>query len=204
MPNTPVRAAAEGMPKITRRKALALTGAFTASAAMVTVSDVAAAAAEPEHPWQRANRLAQELSEVLDECDSGRWHARVFPSSSNEYPVVFGNTKAQESAKTHVSPKLRGLIEAHRAARDALREAMDATDKALIKGKPSKAAWRRQHRADSAEASALMDLCEYRPWNEGERACKGEYLLDYCRVMDGLETRHTLALLRSMTEGGRA
>lgn len=96
MPNTSVRAAAEGMPNVNRRNALALAGSGIV-AALATVAAPTRAVACTEAPVTRVNRLAFELSGAMDDwmADLGvdgvpdRWKAHIYPASQSTYPVGF-------------------------------------------------------------------------------------------------------------------
>lgn len=59
---------------------------YAAAAAFVRHSDEWK---KPEHPTERVNRLAAELSEALNEHADKRFHAVVYPSQKREYPVGF-------------------------------------------------------------------------------------------------------------------
>lgn len=74
MPNTAVRAAAEGMPDETRRRTMAMTGAglMAALAASLAATPAKPDALAAEHPAERINRLARELSEALNHWQEGR------------------------------------------------------------------------------------------------------------------------------------
>jgi hypothetical protein len=92
MPNTPVRAAAEGMPSINRRKALAITGSGLVAALAglaASVQKAPAAALVVEQPWEKAKGLAHDLSDALNHLDDGVWDALVKPSMSTASPVWF-------------------------------------------------------------------------------------------------------------------
>lgn len=74
---------------ITRRGALS-------TLAMAPVAAAVPAAAASEHPWDKANRLAEELAAALMEGDddnggpAGRWYAEVHPETSR-WPMRFGS-----------------------------------------------------------------------------------------------------------------
>lgn len=107
MPNTPVRAAAEGMPTLSRRTALAMTSAGLVSAITVLSRPAKAApAATVEAPVTRVNKLAKELSSAMDEwmVDLGvdgvpdRWKAHIYPASQHSHPVMFEHLDTASAA----------------------------------------------------------------------------------------------------------
>lgn len=65
---------------------LSIINRYAAAAAFVRHSDEWK---KPEHPTERVNRLAAELSEALNEHADKRFHAVVYPSQKREYPVAF-------------------------------------------------------------------------------------------------------------------
>lgn len=85
MPNTAVRAAAEGSPvetTISRRTALRGLLALPAAAAPIAIMATPSEAAE--YPVDKVNRLAEELSLAMDEwCADigGIWRAHILPAS---------------------------------------------------------------------------------------------------------------------------
>lgn len=74
---------------------------------MAAIVPSAAGAAEPEHPWVKARRLARELSATLAECDEGTMMAEVYPASSGRRsPFMFIDAEwrqftAQDRLKYH-------------------------------------------------------------------------------------------------------
>ncbi|MGB3418745.1 MAG: hypothetical protein WBA36_18885 [Mesorhizobium sp.] len=196
MPN-PVQAAAEGLPKITRRAALAVAGAGLTTA--LTGVDVSVATPAPEHPWDKARRLAGELSEVLAEGNggfdgpSGKWSAQVYPSGHSDYPVGFMNISSHEWPRHNVTLPCKKVIDAHRKARKAFEAACDGTDRKLLGREPSKAAVRRWNKASKAEEQALVDVCAFVPRGPADAKAKAKYLKTFIDWGE-LYERHILAL----------
>lgn len=133
MPNTSVRAAAEGMPNIDRRNALALAGSGVAAALATMALPARAVAAAEEAPVTRVNRLAFELSGAMDDwmADLGvdgvpdLWKAHVYPASQSAHPVGFehlgrgagGSKVAELEAAFHAEwQKHREMLPEHNAA----------------------------------------------------------------------------------------
>ncbi|PSJ53663.1 hypothetical protein [Pseudaminobacter soli (ex Li et al. 2025)] len=73
------------------RRLFLLNTAAAGAAVAVSVPAVAVAAAEPERPWDKARRLAIELSDALAECDGGACYAQVFPAGIGQVTFLFGN-----------------------------------------------------------------------------------------------------------------
>jgi hypothetical protein len=100
---------------ITRRSLLA--GAPVAAAAITVPSITAAGSFRPaetmEEPWDKANRLAEELSETLDQCNGGRWKAIVGPKSANkdQPAVMFTSINAEKSMAKHKRDRLDELVQ---------------------------------------------------------------------------------------------
>ena len=69
-----------------------------AGAPAAVVATTLPAIAAPEHPWEKARRLARELSNVLDECSGGRWYAEIYPASSGPYACGFGDIDARRAS----------------------------------------------------------------------------------------------------------
>lgn len=200
MPNTPVRAAAEGMPDVTRRNALVTTGAglmaaLVGSLAVTPAKANAAPAIVPQElPVDRVNRIAWELADALNTYADGRFHAEIYPSLPHDYPVIMVHTKAREQGKTLVSMQFRELVAAYDAAEKALVAAMRKTDDVVLGREPSKAALKRLDKVSRAETRALMAVCSYRPWNDGERKEKARVMLGYERG-GRLDDSHFRAIL---------
>lgn len=198
MTNDATRASATALPDISRRNALTITGTGLA-AALAGFAAHAAKAAQPEHPWEKANRLADELSQALAEGDSqggpaGRWLAEVYPSTHHTYSIAFGNIASREWPRHNVSLPCQNAIDAHRKAREAFGKACDDTDKVLLGREASKAALRRYARADRAEDKALEAVCAIKPHGKADAKAKADYLLPF---IPELQQRHVLALLGS-------
>ncbi len=149
MPNTPVRAAAEGMPEISRRYFLTNTVAVGAAAATVALPVVAEAAAPAEHAVIRVNHLAKELSvamgdwmEDMDRESRGgysHWVAIVHPANLIENPVSFRN-----SADAHPDAELFRLVakfEEADAEMKRLGDIFDQHERIYYDGKPKQPKW---------------------------------------------------------------
>lgn len=122
MSDASVRAAAEGMPIINRRKMLVgLAAASTATAAI----PAAGAAPAREYPVQRVNRLASDLSQAMDDwmLDLGwdgvpdRWRAVIYPSKDpTPYSKIsFEHLPSSETPSDRVARLEAELIEAKKA-----------------------------------------------------------------------------------------
>jgi hypothetical protein len=112
MPNT-VPAAAEGLPEISRRKALTVTGSEIIAAltglAASTMPTPALPAPIDENAHARIRRLSRELSIAMDEwtADVGEgWHVAVWPKSEREHAVLFVQDGATAQAEAN-SPAMR-------------------------------------------------------------------------------------------------
>lgn len=188
------------MDKITRRSALAVTGAGL-TAALTGVS-TSVAAAEKEHPWVKARRLAYELSETLAEGDGawtgpgGEWYAEVQPAGRN-FPFLFGNIMAREEYARVVSLPCRDVIEAHRKAREVFCAACDGVDRIALGHEPSKAARRRYDKANQAEEDALVAVCAFHPTGSSDARAKVDYLMPFVQGGE-LYEHHITALVNSM------
>jgi hypothetical protein len=66
---------------------LFLRSTAAAGAAVAVTAPVAAAS---QDPWEKARRLASELSDALAECDGGTCYAQVFPAGSGQVMFEFG------------------------------------------------------------------------------------------------------------------
>lgn len=188
MPNYTVPANAEGLPAINRRRLLGGIAAVSTASAVAGASAAAASAvtpSEPEHPWDKARRLADELAEVLAEGDGstgpgGEWYAMVHPLGTAQYPVCFGNMRSRDWAERNVSLPMRKVIEAHKEARTVFEASCTETDVGPGK-KPSKAAQRRYKRANKAELAALTAVCAFSPLGRADAKAKAQYLLPFCQ-----------------------
>jgi len=183
------------MDRINRRSALAVTGAgLTAALARVRSS----VAAEPEHPWEKARRLADELSEALAAGDGaftgpgGKWNAQIYPAGYSDYPIGFGNIRANEWPRKHVSWPCREVIDAHREAR----KAFEVTCRAVDTKTPTKAATRRYRKAGKAEEKALVAVCAFVPHGQADAKAKAKYLMTFIRHGELYEP-HILALAKA-------
>jgi hypothetical protein len=191
------------MKNITRRAALAVTGAVSAAVLAADVVPAAEIAAEPEHPWERANRLAGELSAALAEGDGaftgpgGKWNAIVFPAGHSNYPIGFGNIEAREWPSRNVTNQCRQVMEGHRKAREALNNACGGIDRRALGREPSKAAWRRWRRAERAEESALVAVCAFQAYGDANARAKAAYLMPFVQSGELFE-RNITALVNSM------
>ncbi|RLP22909.1 hypothetical protein [Mesorhizobium sp. YM1C-6-2] len=107
MPNTPVRAAAEGLPKITRRLLLR-TGVLAGAA--VTPMVIPAAA---ESPSDRLRRLCQELQDALAEFCDGQFMAEIYPS--NHPTESFAFHSADASPQETLARRRREVVAASKA-----------------------------------------------------------------------------------------
>lgn len=64
---------------------------------------VATLALATEHPWEKANRLADELAAVLAEIDGGDWIAEIHAASRERHPVLFTSRRAIEDIAAHAA-----------------------------------------------------------------------------------------------------
>ncbi len=88
---------------VSRRRFLQYAPITTAAVAVPVVS---LAAAPPEEPWDKARRLAKELSETLDQCNQGKWMVHIMPAGKGlDLPVMFENLTAR--ANHVLSPEAR-------------------------------------------------------------------------------------------------
>lgn len=107
--------AAEGLSKISRRSLLA--GAPVAAAAIALPAAAMAESLQSsgnfEEPWDKANRLCEELSATLDQCNGGRWRATVGPKSANkdQPAVMFSSISAEKSMAKHKRDRLDELVQ---------------------------------------------------------------------------------------------
>lgn len=85
------------MKSINRRSLLR--GAPVAAAAMCATVAQTNGLERPvtsEQPWDKARRLANELSDTLDLCSDAKWMVHVMPASKGlGYPVMFENLAAR-------------------------------------------------------------------------------------------------------------
>lgn len=72
-----------------------------AGAAMA--APLASLALAPEHPWEKANRLAAELAAALSEIDGGDWFAEIHAASRERHPVLFTSRRAIEDIAAHAA-----------------------------------------------------------------------------------------------------
>lgn len=166
------------MEKLTRRTALAAIPSLGAAA----ILPVAAAAATPEHPWEKARRLGKELADVLAQDigdgigPGGEWYAEVHPAG-RDYNVMFGSIDAREWPRRNVSLPWQNLVAAHKAAWDAFGRSVDECDVPS----PSKAAERRWNRTNRAEEKALEAICAFRPHGAADARAKAAFIAPYIR-----------------------
>jgi len=186
---------AEGMPKVSRRAALA----SLASIPAVALPAVAASAAEPAHPWDRARTLAKQLSEVLAENTaagpSGKCYAEIYPAGSSEYTVMFGDIGSREYARHNVTLPCQDVIDRHKQARSAFEAAIAGVD--LPSGqKPTKAAKRLYDRTNAAEEAAMIAVCAFHPAGRADAAAKAAYLEKFIRFGE-FQQEHLLELVNA-------
>lgn len=84
----------------TRRRILKT---LSAAGGAAMTAPVAALAIAPELPWEKANRLADELAEVLAEIDGGDWIAEIHAASRERHPVLFTSRRALEDIAAHAA-----------------------------------------------------------------------------------------------------
>ncbi|BCH22099.1 hypothetical protein [Mesorhizobium sp. L-8-3] len=98
MTRNSVRAAAEGLPEINRRKALtAAAGAVAALSGCKPIVAPAMASAEPadELPYDKVRRIAKDLAYALKDWNNeiggpgSYWVARIYPVGRARHPVCF-------------------------------------------------------------------------------------------------------------------
>jgi len=187
---------------ITRRAALGglACAPLAAAAAEPSLPDIA-----PEHPWDRARRLAEDLSRTLAEAPAdgagpnGRWFAQVRPWTGSGYDVMFGWMPPERRGDA-VSLECRGAIEAHQEARRHLEAMVKAADPVALGREPSLAAKRRQRHADRAEAAAFLDLCAFPPLCNADAFAKVDYLKPYWEAKE-LTSRHVTPLIEAGVRG---
>lgn len=189
---------------ITRRSALT---SIAAIPAMGTAAIAPSQAASVEAaPWEKARRLADELSAALSEGDGafngpgGKWYAEVYPANgSSDYVVSFGNIKARQDRHQNVSLACRQVIEAHMEAREVFEAACAQTDRIAIGGEPTKAAHRRYRKASKIEVAALTDVCAFRPRGPADAEWKAKYLEKYIHWGE-VTHEMVIALVRSSAQ----
>ncbi|PSJ57405.1 hypothetical protein [Pseudaminobacter soli (ex Li et al. 2025)] len=93
-----------------------------AAGAAVAVSAPPVAAASQD-PWEKARRLAIELSDALAECDGGTCYAQVLPAGSSQVTAIFGKLSdlpsmmpPRERAE-HLLEQTRLALEEHTGAK---------------------------------------------------------------------------------------
>ena len=203
MPNT-VPAAAEGMPKISRRKALAATGTALAAALTTMAVSVGSTPAHPapmteadkERLWlakadpvNRAWFYTRKACDAARENNPGSW----FFSVRSDFILI------QRNGGDNGTAKLVALLNAHRRTFKVLDEACSASDEMAIGRKPTKAEKQRLARADGLEAAALTELCAYVPDNAAERFLKAEYLFDFGKRNEFTDENYKAILLAMAT-----
>lgn len=172
----------ETTPEISRRAFMAKAGAGA-----VVVGTVVPAAADPEHPWEKARRLARDLSEALRDGDGAwsgpgeKWFAEVHPASDSGCNVLFGNIHARDWPRQNISASCREVMEAHRRARAAFEKTCRDTDCVALGREPTQAALRRNMRAGRAEEAALTAVCAFHPQGLADAKAKANYLTQYIR-----------------------
>lgn len=114
MPNPSVRAAAEGLPKITRRLLLR-TGVLAGAA--VTPMVIPAAA---ESTSDRLHRLCQELRDALAEFCDGQFMAEIYPSNHPTESMWFH--AVDETPQETLDRRRREVVAATKAAYPEVRD----------------------------------------------------------------------------------
>ncbi|MGK6313698.1 hypothetical protein [Neorhizobium sp. DT-125] len=93
MPNTPVQAAAEGLPSIHRRRLLIGLAAASATTASLAVPDVAEPATI-EDPAERAKHVAKQLAQAMKELNPDRDYEVRF-TEDNSFVYILPSRKPQ-------------------------------------------------------------------------------------------------------------
>ena len=78
---------------------------------VAVTASLPAIASDVEHPWEKARRLARELSDTLAQVEDGDWFAKVYPANANLPPVFFGSISALDAK---VYDPLLDAIQAYR------------------------------------------------------------------------------------------
>lgn len=137
---------------------------------------------EPEHPWETVRRLANELSEALNDADEGRWFAKIYPSDDAEYhrfPIYFGDISADERWRRQPSHGLMRLIDEHRKAYDELSLASDEDGKQRAGCYSTTEPGQRWRDADAAEAKAFNAVLSYEPPNSVTWGAKADFIRQF-------------------------
>jgi hypothetical protein len=229
MPNTTVRAAAEGMPAINRRNVLAGTAATAAVAFMASPAD---ADASPLIALIQAHKAAYaaflEAIDLQEEMDES-----YFAGSKKEIIVPLSITggvsldtdwdqakwavadcrkrivSAYKDQRSRLAPMERYAPDLHKAEMEELRikqiaDLREMRSQARAEQRRQDehgygGANRRYWETSDAEMGALTAICAFRCATDTERAMKGEYLL----TRDEMQPDDVLALLQSLVaEGG--
>ncbi|PWE57908.1 hypothetical protein DEM27_01565 [Metarhizobium album] len=162
-------------PVVTRRKAIIAIAAAGAIAALPTAST----AEESEDAWDKACRLADELSGVLNETRGGGWFVTVYPGNHSDRPICFRRISSHLRRQNEIDPRLKALIDAHEMAFRTFSDECIFTDQISLGRKATKTELRRYCRAAKREAAAFDAVLAFVPRNDATRIRKAQFLLDF-------------------------
>ncbi|MGH6861809.1 MAG: hypothetical protein ACRECY_16280, partial [Phyllobacterium sp.] len=148
-----------------------------------------------EDPWSKAHRLAEELSEILDQCNGGRWKAIIAPMSTNKDrpAVMFVSLTAEEGAAKRRHERIDALLQMMNAHAEALAAYSRLTDQEWeeveLRG-PVDAEIERTRKA----------LLDHRCQNATEFQIKSSFMAE-CRSFHDWDDIERIALINALSLG---
>ena len=209
MPNT-VPAAAEGLPSVTRRNALSITGAGIA-ATLAGLATSPAAATEIVGPGTRLANAIKEMEAALEAWGGQQFGIRVYPTSimapgehshlfdieyHRGYALAAGLAYNRQQLDETITPELAALIAKHRKAWTAM-EAHPSYDKPFAGLSDSEK--RLQLRQFKRNDSLMRALVAFRCQTTADRKAKAAYLAAHEDTRELIETDGSIlpVLIRS-------